>query len=271
MYKFRQFAHEAARYFGRGRGQIMKAMAKALPEDESEETRTFAQAVQAQIADDILSGRLAPGVRLRLQALCENYEVSMSPLREALSTLVGRGLVAQEGQRGFRVAAATPEDLRDVVETRVHIETLALSLSIELGGDEWEAGILAAHHRLERRQRNDDVLIDPLWEKLHRAYHVSLISACGLSRLLEFYETLSDNFDRYRRLAVLTAGRHPRPKAAHGAIVKATLARDTTRAIKLMAGHVRDSASQITQLFGTENFGLRDNGPTRSGIRLANK
>jgi GntR family carbon starvation induced transcriptional regulator len=249
----------------------MRAMAKVLPEDEGDEARTFAQAVQAQIAEDILCGRLKPGIRLRLQTLCESYDVSMSPLREALSALAGRGLVAQEGQRGFRVAAATPEDLRDIVETRVHIETLALRLSIDLGGDEWEAGILAAHHRLERRRRSDDLLVDPLWEKLHRAYHISLISACGLPRLLEFYETLTDNFDRYRRLAVLAAGRHPRPKAAHGAIVKATLARDTDRAMKLMAGHVRDSAAQITQLFGTEDFGARDDAGGRSGIPIAHK
>jgi GntR family carbon starvation induced transcriptional regulator len=269
MYKFRHFALEAARSFGRGwgQGQIMKAMA----EYEGDEARTFAQAVQARIAEDILCGRLKPGIRLRLQTLCESYDVSMSPLREALSALAGRGLVWQDGQRGFRVAAATPEDLRDIVETRVHIETLALRLSIEFGGDEWEAGILAAHHRLERRQRSDDLLIDPLWEKLHRGYHVSLISACGLSRLLEFYEALTDNFDRYRRLAVLAAGRYPRPKPAHAAIVKATLARDTDRAMKLMAGHVRDSAAQITQLFAAADLGARDNARGRSGIPIAHK
>jgi DNA-binding GntR family transcriptional regulator len=237
----------------------MKAMAKTLPEDGTDDPRTFAQAVQARLAEEILCGRLAPGTRLRLQSLCETYEVSMSPLREALSGLAGRRLVAQEGQRGFRVATATPDDLRDVTETRIHIETLALRLSIEQGGDEWEAGILAAHHRLERRQRHDDLLIDELWEKLHRSYHISLISACGLPRLLEFYEALTDNFDRYRRLAVLSAGRHPRPKAAHGAIVKAALARDTVRATKLLSVHVRDSATQITQLFGTSGFGARDN------------
>jgi GntR family carbon starvation induced transcriptional regulator len=236
----------------------MKALTKTVPDDGAEDARTFAQAVQARLADDILSGRLAPGARLRLQSLCETYEVSMSPLREALSGLAGRRLVAQEGQRGFRVAAATLEDLHDVTETRIHIETLALRLSIEQGGDEWEAGILAAHHRLERRQRHNELLIDELWERLHRGYHMSLISACGLPRLLEFYGALTDNFDRYRRLAVLSAHRHPRPKAAHGAIVKAALSRDTARAIKLMTAHVRDSATQIEQLFETSGSGGRD-------------
>jgi len=247
----------------------MKPMTRDLPDDD--EARTFAQAVQAQIAEDILCGQLKPGIRLRLQTLCETYDVSMSPLREALSALAGRGLVAQDGQRGFRVAAATPQDLHDIVETRVHIETLTLRLSIERGGDEWEAGILAAHHRLERRPRSNDLLVDPLWEKLHRAYHVSLICACGSPRLLEFYEALTDNFDRYRRLAVLAAGRHPRPKAVHGAIVKAALARDIERALKLMAGHVRDSAAQITQLFATGRFEARDNARRRSGIAIARK
>jgi DNA-binding GntR family transcriptional regulator len=160
----------------------MKALTRTFPDDGAVDARTFAQAVQARLADDILSGRLAPGARLRLQSLCETYEVSMSPLREALSGLAGRRLVAQEGQRGFRVAAATLEDLHDVTETRIHIETLALRLSIEQGGDEWEAGILAAHHRLERRQRHNELLIDELWERLHRGYHMSLISACGLPR-----------------------------------------------------------------------------------------
>lgn len=246
-------------------------MVGTRPDEDAEEARTFAQAVQARLAEDILCGRIAPGTRLHLQSLCESYDVSMSPLREALAGLAGRGLVAQEGQRGFRVATATQEDLRDVVETRIHIETLALRLAIAHGNDEWEAGILAAHHRLQRRQRLDDLLVDPLWEKLHRAFHVSLIAACGLAPLLSFYGTLTDNFDRYRRLAVLAAGRHPRPKAAHGAIVKATLARDAARAEKLLAAHVRDSADQIAKLFDSVVAGPATGPRGRTGIPLANK
>lgn len=232
----------------------LTATAAAADDATADEARTFAQAVQARLAEDILNGRLAPGMRLRLQNLCDTYEVSMSPLREALAGLTGRGLVAQEGQRGFRVALASTEDLRDVTESRIHIETLALRLAIERGGDAWEAAILAAHHRLSRKPRSDDLLIDPLWEELHRAYHISLLAACGLPSLLGFYRTLSDNFDRYRRLAVLAARRHPRPKSTHGAIVKAVLARDTARAEKLLSDHVRDSASQIVALFGTKDL-----------------
>lgn len=226
----------------------------------ADETRTFAQSVQASLAEDILNGRLAPGMRLRLQSLCDSYEVSMSPLREALAGLAGRGLVVQEGQRGFHVAPISSEDLRDVTESRIQIEGLALRLAIAQGDDAWEASILAAHHRLQRNPRSDARLVDEVWEELHRAYHVALISACGLPRLLGFYRALSDNFDRYRRLAVLTARRHPRVKSTHDAIVTAVLARDTDRAERLLGEHVRDSATEIVALFGTtELHGLSSN------------
>jgi len=52
-----------------------------------DESRTFAQAVHARLATDILNGHLAPGTKLRLQTMCDAYQVSMSPLREALACL----------------------------------------------------------------------------------------------------------------------------------------------------------------------------------------
>ena len=219
-----------------------------------DESRTIAQAVQAELAADILSGKLAPGMRLRLQALCDTYQVSMSPLREALAGLAGRGLVIQEGQRGFRVAPASADDLRDVTETRVHIETMALRLSIERGTDAWEAQVLAAQHRLSRRPRSENLLIDEAWEELHRGYHMSLVAACGLPRMLSFCALLHDHFDRYRRLAVLRRNRHPVIKSSHVALVNAALARDPAQAENLLAAHVRETTAQFVLLLGTEGL-----------------
>jgi DNA-binding GntR family transcriptional regulator len=218
--------------------------------DQMDESRTFAQAVHTRLATDILNGQLAPGAKLRLQTMCDAYQVSMSPLREALAGLAGRGLVVQEGQRGFRVAQASADDLRDITQTRISIETTALRFAMEHGDDAWEAGVLAAHHRLSRRPRSEKLLIDEAWEELHRGYHMALIAACGLPRLLAFCTILHDHFDRYRRLAVLHGGRHPALKSGHGAIVKATLARNAGQAEALLAAHIRESAAQFALLLG---------------------
>lgn len=219
-----------------------------------DESRTFAQAVQARLATDILNGTLRPGARLRLQILCDEYQVSMSPLREALAGLAGRGLVVQEGQKGFRVARASAEDLRDITETRVRLETMALRMSIEQGGDAWEAEVLSTHHRLSRSPRRESLLVDEHWEALHRGYHNSLISACGLPRMIGFCAMLHDYFDRYRRLAVLHGGRHPTLKSSHAAIVKAALSKDVKRAERLVAAHIRESTAQFVALLGEDGM-----------------
>ncbi|MDC7786318.1 FCD domain-containing protein [Rhodoplanes sp. TEM] len=211
--------------------------------------RTIAQAVQGRLSTDILFGRLKPDDRLRLEPLCEAYAVGMSPIREALAQLVGRGLVIQDGQRGFRVAPISRRDLDDIAATRIRLEGMALRDAIAHGDDAWEARILAAHHRLARRPRTPDKLVDEDWETLHRGFHLALIDACGSPLLLAFCHDLHDRFDRYRRIAVQAAGRHPRiTGSAHAAIVEAALARDADRAATLLDRHIAEAAADIARM-----------------------
>ncbi len=71
-------------------------------------------------------------------------KVSGSTIREALTRLLGEALVTAEGQRGFRVAAASIEDFRDLSAVRRLVETEALRQAIAAGGEAWEADIVAA-------------------------------------------------------------------------------------------------------------------------------
>jgi GntR family carbon starvation induced transcriptional regulator len=221
---------------------------------------TLAQSTQDAVASDILAGRLAPDSWLRLGALSGTYGVGLSPLREAMANLVGRGLVVQEGQRGFRVAAVSLPDLRDLCETRTVLETQALRRAMVAGTANWEADILAARHRLSRHLRTVDRLIDEDWEALHRAFHFAFLAACPSPRLLALCHQLYDQFDRYRRLAVLAAGRHPAIAPIDAALLEAVLAQDMDTALALTAGHIADSTEQIRRL-GTPRWFAADGEP----------
>ena len=83
----------------------------------------------------------------------ERYGVGGSPIREALMRLEAEGLVTLEQNKGFRVSPVSREQLLDLMKTRVEIEGLALRWSIEKGGVEWEANLLAAFHRLSRQKK----------------------------------------------------------------------------------------------------------------------
>lgn len=200
---------------------------------------TLASTLTAQLREAILDGRMAPSEKLHLDELRASYGVSLSPLREALSRLGAEGLVQMEDQRGYRVAPVSEANCREVIRLRAEMETLALAESMKLGDDEWEATVVAAYHRLSKydapAQRKANLAE---WERVHRAFHIALMSGCRMPLLLQFCASLHDLSDRYRRLFI---AKHTGDKVVpneHKAILDATLARDAKKATALLREHI---------------------------------
>ena len=147
---------------------------------------------------DLVGGRFKAGEKLAINTLKEQYQVGLSPLREALNKLAAYGLLIQENQRGFRVPKLSREELDDIARLRTELEGMALERAIAHGDAVWEADLLAAAHRLKRA----DITLDKgeEWERLHTHFHRTLVAPCGSVWLLRFIEQLHDQFDRYRRL-----------------------------------------------------------------------
>ena len=209
---------------------------------------TLASTLTTQLRQDIIKGVFAPGSRLRTKELAERYGTSLIPMREALSRLASSGFVKAEDQRGFSVPPVSKEELADITQTRIHIETEALRRSIAHGDLAWESAVIAAHHRLSRLPIVHDAAsgIDPEWEQAHLAFHRALLSACDSPWLLNLSQMLRDQTARYRHLSIqpgLTAkaGKGKTPKrnvpAEHQALVDAVIARNGERATELLRQH----------------------------------
>ena len=217
--------------------------------NDSEMGRTLAAAAFSGIRADILSSKLLPGTRLRFELLKKAYGVGLSPLREALSRLVVSGLVTAEGQRGFRVAPASIEDIHDISCVRTNVECLAFRQSIERGDDQWEADVVAAHYRLNLLvERNATEPVDEeLWEARHREFHLALLQACGSRWLLHMVALLTDQFDRYRRLSIESSLSGKPVSLEHQRIVDAALKRDVDAADRLMKDHIAHATRLIIE------------------------
>jgi DNA-binding GntR family transcriptional regulator len=207
---------------------------------------TLATTICDRIRADILTGRLKPGAKLRLEDLRAEFAVSWSPIREALSRLVAEGLIQTEGQRGYRIAPVSRASLSEVLRLRVLLESMALRESIEKGDDAWEAKVLAAHHRLTKLEDSRwESGNAEQWEQWHRTFHDALISACESPILLQFCAQLHDLNDRYRRL-FLSAHKLDRDVAGeHRAMVQATIARDTAKACRLLERHIERTGTNL--------------------------
>src|SRR5215470_14269303 len=94
---------------------------------------TFAEQAFNLLHADILKAKLRPGEKMQVERLRETYGVGATPLREALSKLSSLDLVTAEGQRGFRVAPVSIENLLDVTKTRAWIESVALRVAVASG------------------------------------------------------------------------------------------------------------------------------------------
>jgi GntR family carbon starvation induced transcriptional regulator len=218
----------------------------AKSDSRSAEGGTLADAVSDRMRAEILTARIKPDTKLRLEDLRAEFGVSWSPIREGLNRLVAEGLVVTEEPRGYRVAAVSRAHFSDLVRVRTLVECLALREAILRGDDAWEAGVLAAQHRLSkfeaRRWKKGDY---DQWESWHRNYHEVLISGCGSPILLQFCSMLFDLRDRYRRL-FLTAGHPDRDVGKeHSDITRAALARDADLACPLLARHIERNAKAI--------------------------
>ena len=168
----------------------------------TESTTSRTQLIHNCLRRDILSGALPPGSPLRLQALAEKYQVSMSVLREALTKLVEQRLAVLAPNRGFRVVEVSRADLLEISELLKLLGGLALEKSIRLGDLQWEARVVSAHHVLEHtRQLHDDGNLTEDWVRAHADFHDALSGACGSPRLLDYLRTLLSSTEFYQRLA----------------------------------------------------------------------
>jgi len=213
------------------------------------EPKTLVESAYRNLRRDIIEGRLAPGEKLRIEHIKDNYGVGAGTLREALSLLISDALVISQEQRGFRVAPMSLEDFGDITETRVMLECQALRQSLALGDDAWEADLLAAFHRLTKAEEKLGEGVDrEEWEERNRLFHEVLIAACPSHWIKHFLTILYHQAERYRRLSLRQKAVPRDIHAEHDALFKAALARDTDKACSILAQHIRYTLQSIKSL-----------------------
>lgn len=220
-------------------------------DDEDTAPRTDAAAAAAQLRRDILSGALAPEVKLKVRELTGRYRISASPIREALSQLAASGFVVHHGQKGFRVPPVTVENLIDITDSRKIIEAEALRLAIRHADSNWEDEIVASYHLFERQVNRfydgEDRRLDVYEEKHHR-FHRALIAACPLWMLKKFCDDLYIRKTRYRMLTRSYGFKKEVVIEEHRILKDAILSRKEDAAIDALQSHLGITADIIQKL-----------------------
>ncbi len=228
-----------------------------MPKADDRQDATLTTSVYVQLRSDLLSGRLRPGEKLAAEALRSRFQIGSTPIREALNRLLVEGFVALEAQKGFSVAPVSEKDLRELVTARCWIDGMAVRQSIASHDMAWEEALLLSYHRLSRTSRtpaeNPDQT-EPNWERLHRRFHMALVSGCGSQWVVRISEQLFDAAERYRLLgAVHVPERNELDE--HRAILDACLERRPDDATRLLEQHYGRTFKVIAEAMGKTRQG----------------
>ena len=209
---------------------------------------TVGEVAFRRIRQDIISGVLPPGSRIRLEQAKDRYLVSVPTLREILSRLATENLVVAEGQRGFQVSPASRRELLELADLRILLECHAIELSFTAGDLDWEARLVAAHHKLsaiEARLLKGDSSRTVDWVRFDWEFHQALVSSCNSVTLMI---ALSSVFDRFLRYHLLAESFRGKPVVDdHRRLFELAMQRDVAAAQAMLVQHVQNGAEHVLE------------------------
>ena len=205
------------------------------------ETPNSADAVAGALRGAIVRGELPGGVPLRQEELAARLGVSRLPVREALRQLHGEGLVTLSPNRGAVVVALSPDDVQEVYDIRIGLETMALQLAIR----HLSPAILErAGAILDTIEREDGV---GRWCELNWDFHMCLYAPANRPRMLKLIDMMHANVDRYLRIYLGLLRFQPRSQAEHRALLAACARYDSAEALGILTNHLAGARDALAE------------------------
>lgn len=200
------------------------------------------EAITDRIRSDILSGVFPAGCRIKIADLAERYAISAMPIREALRTLDGEGLVTIIPNKGAKVRAVDADFVRNLYEIRGALEAMLVERACQNMTLTAQREIEITQERLEACVAADDA--DGVLEA-NGQFHQT-INRLGENpealRLLRLGQSLILSF---RRQLGFQGGRLTDIASEHRALMEAIWARDVSRAAAISRMHTNSACLDL--------------------------
>lgn len=199
------------------------------------------------LRESILTGELAPGTALIEKNLADEFDVSKTPIREALHHLSHIGLVDMETAKGATVHTLSPDEIKDIWEMREYLEPLALELSVPHFTDE-EIGDLGEMLEEAKAAMAEGDLKG--LSEINSEFHEMLYSKADNHLLVRWLDSLSDR----RRLVSMhiwdIENHSDNEWQEHRAILDAIEQGDIPRASQALKDHIANFNQQVLATIG---------------------
>ena len=197
--------------------------------------RPLAEQVRRALSDEILGGALPPGTRLDEIALAQRFDVSRTPVREALREMPFAGLVEHRHRRGVLVIKIPDQRLTEMFEYAAEMESVCARMAaVKMSRAEREE-LLAVHQDSHFHVVNEDV---DAYDNANLRFHEKLFSGCHNSYLFEAAMAARSRVLAYRRVQFTVGDRLSTSFAEHSGIVMSIVRGESEHAAEQTRDHV---------------------------------
>jgi DNA-binding GntR family transcriptional regulator len=206
-----------------------------------------------QLLQAIRAGRYQPGARLRQNEIARDLGLSSTPVREALTDLIGCGLVTYEQHCGVRVAKVEPEQMRQVYHARKLIEREISRLAFRAMNTDTLGQLTALADEMDAYCRAGHI------DKLMAAdetFHTIILEACGNPYLVAAAQHLWDGFPRY--FIWLSEGRMAQSMGEHRRMVEALAEGDEEGFVDMTVEHLENSLAKVLAYVAAQTVEAED-------------
>lgn len=217
---------------------------KASPSDELDILRTssLAAAVEREVERLILNGSYAPGERINENKLAVELGTSRGPIREAIRSLEGTGLIISIRNRGSFIRRLSVHEVREVYEIRSALFGLAGKLLAERVTEHQLQRLTQFVSEMEEasKQRNFEA-----YYPLNLAFHEFIVDSAGNMMLAQQYRAFVKKLHLFRARSLVQGGGLTVSNKEHREMLSAIAARDPRWAHEAHCRHVTSARDRL--------------------------
>lgn len=215
------------------------------------------------LRNDILTGKYTPNERLILKDLADYLNLSIIPIREALSLLERDGLVRQIPHQGYTVAPFSVEEMEELFTLRISLESLALEITIKKSNENLISKLYSLTKEMDKYIELNKKFKEKLssqnprrkkFMSINRDFHLTIATFTGFVHLPSILNNIFDMSERYMNLLEFVVGLNRIDYLEHLEILKSIKRKDEKSAKVKMEKHIRRVLNELKKYVITRGW-----------------
>lgn len=202
--------------------------------------------VYKNIKKKIITGEFAQGNGINEKELTEIYNISRTPIREALNILELEGWIKSVPRKGYVVSSITFADIKDLFQIRYELEPVFLAMAFNFFENELLQSLKERILNLIEKEDHDALRL------LDDEFHNYLIESTYNSFAIKTMESINEHISRTRYLTFRDKKETIESAHEHIQIIDALIEKDLDKAVKILKSHIDKS-----QLYFLRNFNFK--------------